>query len=155
MLASVCERIPVPIASSQAIDARVPDNNKLMMVQRVQVSVRDLRVCGAEPWKLAAGLECGNEGAVHVWDVRQTDAPLIRIKEETAVHAVDWHPAHPSILASGRAQRAHAPAGLKVWDMAGLNSDTPQQPIAIIQTMDGISNIMWRPTYRTHMPRRT
>lgn len=76
---------------------------------------------------------------------------MIRIKEETAVHAVDWHPAHATILASGRAARAHAPAGIKVWDTAGLSSDGPHQPIAIIQTMDGISNIMWRPTYRTHL----
>ena len=28
------------------------------------LKVRDLRVCGAEPWKLAAGMESNKEGTV-------------------------------------------------------------------------------------------
>ena len=39
---------------------------------------------------------------------------MFRKREETAVHAVDWHPEHPSILATGRADKPHAPGGIKV-----------------------------------------
>ncbi|EKX40303.1 hypothetical protein GUITHDRAFT_142806 [Guillardia theta CCMP2712] len=117
-----------------------------------QEAVRDLRVCGADPWKLAAGLECGNEGAIVVWDLRAPQQkPLFRVKEETAVHAVDWHPEHSSILATGRASRAHAAGCLKVWDMKEAGDGTEALPIAKIITPDGVSNIMWRPTYRTHV----
>ena len=35
------------------------------------LKVRDLRVCGAEPYKLAAGMESNNEGDIVVWDLRQ------------------------------------------------------------------------------------
>ena len=43
---------------------------------------------------------------------------MFRKREETAVHAVDWHPEHPSILATGRADKPHAPGGIKVGDRA-------------------------------------
>jgi WD40 repeat protein len=58
-------------------DFRVPDTARSVMVMskhQQQYAVRDLRVCGGEPWKLAAGLECGNQGAVVLWDVRKSDS---------------------------------------------------------------------------------
>eukprot|EP00291_Cryptomonas_curvata_P017818 CAMPEP_0172156896 /NCGR_PEP_ID=MMETSP1050-20130122/3487_1 /TAXON_ID=233186 /ORGANISM="Cryptomonas curvata, Strain CCAP979/52" /LENGTH=429 /DNA_ID=CAMNT_0012826059 /DNA_START=65 /DNA_END=1351 /DNA_ORIENTATION=+ len=116
--------------------------------QREQV--RDLRVCGGEPWKIAAGLEVAQEGAIVLWDVRSPDTYLMRIDEETAVHAVDWHPAHTDILASGRQFRGlHSPGCIKVWDTSQNGRDI--HPIAKIPTADGVSNLMWRPNFRTQI----
>jgi WD40 repeat protein len=42
------------------------------------LKVRDLRVCGAEPYKLAAGMESNNEGDIVVWDLRQDKKPVFR-----------------------------------------------------------------------------
>jgi hypothetical protein len=75
---------------------------------------------------------------------------VLRIKEDTAVYAVDWHPAHSCILASGRSSRTHAVGKVKVWDTS-ISSAADPQPIAAIHTADGVSNIMWRPTYRTQL----
>ena len=84
-----------------------------------QEKVRDIRVSGAEPHKFAVGLENNNEGAIAVWDLRKPDTYptppcphpdtfpdgsscgagryVLKIKEETPVLAVDWHPAHPTL----------------------------------------------------------
>jgi WD40 repeat protein len=116
------------------------------------LKVRDLRVCGAEPWKLAAGMESNNEGDIVVWDLRSNQKPVFRKREETAVYAVDWHPEHSSILATGRTATQHAPGAIKVWDLNTAATDgTDLLPIAKIITPEGVSNIMWRPTFRTHL----
>ena len=108
-----------------------------------QEKVRDIRVSGAEPHKFAVGLESNHEGAIAVWDVRKPDAYILKIKEQTPVHAVDWHPEHPSILASGRSARPHATGCVKVWDTAEAAEAGGHQPIAKLQTPDGVSNVMW------------
>lgn len=58
------------------------------------------------------------------------------------MHAVDWHPEHPSILATGRADKPHAPGGIKVWDLRIAADGNDQLPIAKIITAEGVSNIM-------------
>ena len=98
------------------------------------LKVRDLRVCGAQPWKLAAGMESNNEGDVVVWDLRSNIKPIFRKREETAVHAVDWHPEHPSILATGRTATHYAPGGIKVWDLNMASTGADLLPIAKIIT---------------------
>jgi WD40 repeat protein len=75
-------------------DFRVRDTARSVMTMskhQQQSAVRDLRVCGGEPWKLAAGLECGNEGAVVLWDVRKTDSHVRRLglHLDRYIHAQD------------------------------------------------------------------
>lgn len=122
--------------------------------QRDQISAqvkgnpRDLRVCPLAPTMIAVGLETSDGGNIQIWDLRRPNACMERIKEETAVYAVDWHPVFPSILATGRAAKNPFPGDVKIWDLKEKTGSGDISPIGRLFTADGVSNIMWRPGYK-------
>jgi len=117
-----------------------------------QEKVRDIRVSGAEPHKFAVGLENNNEGAIAVWDLRKPDTYptppcphpytfpygsscgagryVLKIKEETPVLAVDWHPALPTVpppappAVGSRPGGAGTPSTRRSWRRVGPSRRT-------------------------------
>ncbi|OJD13031.1 hypothetical protein AJ78_06465 [Emergomyces pasteurianus Ep9510] len=98
-------------------------------------AVRDIR------WSPVDGVEFAtatDSGAIHRWDVRKDNAPLMKINaHEKACFSIDWHP-HGKHVVSGSTDKQ-----VKVWDFS--TTDRRQKPCFQFRAPQAIHNIRWRP----------
>ncbi|PGH17966.1 hypothetical protein AJ79_00865 [Helicocarpus griseus UAMH5409] len=98
-------------------------------------AVRDIR------WSPVDGVEFAtatDSGAIHRWDVRKDNAPLMKINaHEKPCFSIDWHP-HGKHVVSGSTDKQ-----VKVWDFS--STDRRQKPCFLLRTPQYIHNVRWRP----------
>ncbi|KAK2746711.1 SEA (Seh1-associated) complex subunit [Onygenales sp. PD_40] len=98
-------------------------------------AVRDIR------WSPADGVEFAtatDSGAIHRWDVRKDNAPLMKINaHEKACFSIDWHPDGKHVV-SGSTDKQ-----VKVWDFS--STDRRQKPCFQLRAPQSVNNVRWRP----------
>ncbi|PGH35871.1 hypothetical protein GX50_01329 [[Emmonsia] crescens] len=98
-------------------------------------AVRDIR------WSPVDGVEFAtatDSGAIHRWDVRKDNAPLMKINaHEKACFSIDWHP-HGKHVVSGSTDKQ-----VKVWDFS--TTDRRQKPCFQFRAPQAVHNVRWRP----------
>ncbi|OAX85282.1 hypothetical protein ACJ72_00344 [Emergomyces africanus] len=98
-------------------------------------AVRDIR------WSPVDGVEFAtatDSGAIHRWDVRKDNAPLMKINaHEKACFSIDWHPHGKHVVSGGTDKQ------VKVWDFS--TTDRRQKPSFQFRAPQAIHNIRWRP----------
>ncbi|EEH48322.1 uncharacterized protein PADG_04406 [Paracoccidioides brasiliensis Pb18] len=98
-------------------------------------AVRDIR------WSPVDGVEFAtatDSGAIHRWDVRKDNAPLMKINaHEKPCFSIDWHPYGKHVV-SGSTDKQ-----VKVWDFS--STDRRQKPCFQFRTPQAIHNVRWRP----------
>lgn len=92
----------------------------------------------------------GDDGKVHIWDIRQFKSPIATFKHHGApITTVEWHPSESSVFASGGADDQ-----ISLWDLAVERdaADTeselahlPPQLLFIHQGQKEIKELHWHP----------
>ncbi|KAF4531201.1 hypothetical protein B566_EDAN019248, partial [Ephemera danica] len=84
--------------------------NKLTIPQAHEGDVNVIHWNRNEPMIVSGG----DDGKVHVWDIRQFKSPVATFKHHGApITTVEWHPSESSVFASGGADDQIA-----LWDLA-------------------------------------
>ncbi|KAL2364369.1 hypothetical protein RJZ56_002716 [Blastomyces dermatitidis] len=98
-------------------------------------AVRDLM------WSPVDGVEFAtatDSGAIHRWDVRKDNAPLMKINaHEKACFSIDWHPHGKHVVSGGTDKQ------IKVWDFS--TTDRRQKPCFQLRAPQALHNVRWRP----------
>lgn len=97
-------------------------------------SVRDVKFCPGNPYIFAAALE---NGQVQLWDTRRADRCTSQFTAHSEpIYTCDWHPTHPSWLATGSRDKQ-----IKIWSIGTGDID----PVFTIQTIAVVGRVRWRP----------
>ncbi|PGH09256.1 hypothetical protein GX51_00698 [Blastomyces parvus] len=98
-------------------------------------AVRDIR------WSPVDGVEFAtatDSGAIHRWDVRKDNAPLMKINaHEKPCFSIDWHPHGKHVVSGGTDKQ------IKVWDFS--TTDRRQKPCFQFRAPQALLNVRWRP----------
>ncbi|QSS56634.1 WD domain-containing protein [Histoplasma capsulatum var. duboisii H88] len=98
-------------------------------------AVRDIK------WSPVDGVEFAtatDSGAIHRWDVRKDNAPLMKINaHEKACFSIDWHPHGKHVVSGGTDKQ------IKVWDFS--TTDRRQKPSFQFRAPQALHNVRWRP----------
>ncbi|KAG8533738.1 uncharacterized protein KY384_001479 [Bacidia gigantensis] len=98
-------------------------------------AVRDVKWSPSNAFEFAI---CTDGGMIQRWDVRKSNAPLLRIRaHEKTCNAVDWHPNGEYILSAG------ADKDVKVWNFA--TSDRRAKPLKALRCPQAVLDARWRP----------
>ncbi|TAQ91568.1 hypothetical protein B7494_g7 [Chlorociboria aeruginascens] len=124
-------------------DIRAPINSRAGITFRTVSTFN----CHAEAirdvqWSPTDGMEfaCASDtGAVQKWDIRKSNAPMLRISAHTsACLSISWHPDGEHLISGGTDQHCH------VWDVS-KKAERNQKPRYSFTTPAPISAVSWRP----------
>ncbi|KAF9484167.1 WD40 repeat-like protein [Pholiota conissans] len=80
-------------------------------------------------------------GIVHIWDSRNTEKPLTKLRHKGTTRALSWCPWKPDLLATG----SYAPEGkIRIWSTTSLSSHIPE-PLHTISVNNSVLSLQWSP----------